>query len=98
VVVAAAISSKLGWVTELTKLIEPNSAAALPTATPPSGVIVCSEPIGASITGILNLCPRKVIDVSTLETSTSTRGRKPRQSKPKRLRRMVVSDSAPPVR
>ena len=38
--------------TELTKLTVPNSSAALATATPPSGVIDCSEPIGASITGI----------------------------------------------
>ena len=76
----------------------PNSAAALATAAPPSGVMVCSDPIGAIITGMRSFCPRNVVDVSTLETSTSTRGRNPRQSKPKRLRRMVVSDSAPPVR
>ena len=94
----AAISSSVGWVTELTKFMVPNSAAALATATPPSGVMVCSEPIGAIMTGMRSFWPRNVVDVSTLETSTSTRGRKPKLSKPKRLRRMVVSDSAPPVR
>ena len=94
----AAISSSVGCVTELTKFMVPNSAAAFATAAPPSGVMVCSEPMGAIITGIRSFCPRNVVDVSTLETSTSTRGRKPKLSKPNRLRRMVVSDSAPPVR
>ena len=72
----AAISSSVGWVTELTKFIVPNSAAAFATATPPSGVIVCSEPIGAIITGMRSFWPRKVVEVSTFDTSTSTRGRK----------------------
>ena len=76
----------------------PNSCAALATATAPSGVMSCSDPIGASITGILSLCPRNVLDVSTFETSTSTRERKARLSSAERFRHMVVSDSAPPVR
>ncbi|HXK27483.1 MAG TPA: hypothetical protein VJ646_04415 [Candidatus Binatia bacterium] len=79
---AAAISSNDGWVTELTKLIVPNSVAALATATPPSGVRDCSEPMGASITGILSRCPRKIAAVSILETSTRTRGRNVQPSKP----------------
>ena len=84
--------------TELTKLTVPNSCAALATATAPSGVMICSEPIGASITGILILWPRIVADGSTFETSTSTRGRNARLSSANRFRHMVVSDSAPPVR
>ena len=94
----AAISSRLGCVTELTKFMVPNSAAAFATATPPSGVIDCSEPMGAIITGMRNFCPRNVVDVSIFETSTRTRGLSAKQSKPKRLRRIVVSDSAPPVK
>ena len=89
---------QLGWVTELTKFIVPDSATAFATATPPSGVIVCKEPMGAIITGMRSFCPKNVVEVSIFETSTSTRGRNPRLSKPNRLRRIVVSDSAPPVR
>ena len=85
-------------VAELTTIIVPKSPAALATVTPPSGSKFCNPPIGASMTGIRILWPRKVVEQSMLETSARIRGRKARRSNANRLRRMVVSDSDAPVR
>jgi hypothetical protein len=54
--------------------------------------------MGAIMTGIRSFCPRKVVEVSIFETSTQTRGQSARLSKAMRLRLMVVSDSAPPLK
>ena len=76
----------------------PNSAAACVAAAPPPGSKTCSDPTGASRTGMRSLCPRNSVDVSMLDTSRSTRGRKASRSNASRLRRSVVSDSDPPTR
>ena len=59
---------------------------------------VTIEPMGASITGMRICRPRSVVVQSRLETSRRTRGRKASESSACRLRRSVVSDSAPPAR
>src|SRR3989454_253281 len=59
---------------------------------------VSIEPIGASMTGMRTGLPKKVEVVSILETSRRTRGRNAIESSARRLRRTVVSVSAPPIR
>ena len=76
----------------------PNSAEAWAAVAPPPGVKDSMEPMGANITGMRMVRPRKVDVESTLETSRSTRGRKAMASRARRLRRSVVSVSVPPVR
>ena len=94
---AAAVSSRLGCVTELTTWNVPNSDAALAAPAAASGWKVCIEPSGASITGILSFDPRNVVDGSMFVTSMQTRGRNAIRSNASRFRRIVVSDSDPPV-
>jgi hypothetical protein len=55
-------------------------------------------PIGASITGSRVRTPRKLALLSIRLTSRNTRGRKATASRAWRLRRTVVSVSAPPMR
>ncbi|MFP6733656.1 MAG: hypothetical protein VB959_07440 [Rhodospirillales bacterium] len=76
------------WMISSTRTTPAAPAAASPQA--------CNPSMGASITGIAILWPRKSMQVSTLETSRSTRGRKARLSRAWRLRRRRVSVSAPP--
>ena len=87
-----------GWVTELMKLMTPNSSAAFATVTAPPGSISCNEPIGASITGSRTFSPNRVAEVSTFLTSRRMRGQNARASSAIRLRLRVVSDSEPPIR
>ena len=76
----------------------PNSADACAAVAPPPGVKLSMEPMGAIMTGMRTGRPRKLDVASTLETSRSTRGRKASESMASRLRRSVVSVSAPPTR
>jgi hypothetical protein len=75
------------------ELPEPRAADAAPPST-----IDSRPPIGASITGNRTFVPRKVEVLSILLTSRSTRGRNASESSAMRLRRTVVSVSAPPTR
>ena len=81
----------------LTRFIIPNSAAAFATAIPPSGVSVCSDPIGASRQGIRSWWPKNVVPGFISRTSRRIRGRRARASRQFRLRLSVVSVSAAPV-
>ena len=74
-----------------------NSPADLATVTPPPDSTAPREPMGASMTGMRSLSPRKVDEQSTADTSRSTRGRKAMESRARRLRFRVVSVSAPPT-
>jgi len=78
--------------------IEPKVSAAFTTGTAAPGFIRWSEPIGARNTGIRIGMPSTVVVASTSATSLRTRGRKAMVSRARRLRRSVVSDSAPPDR
>ncbi len=93
---AAAISSSDGSATLLVKLTTPKAAAARTASTAPSGVMVCSEPIGAMTRGMRRRWPSNVVPVSISETSRSTRGRNARHSSPSRLRLQVTSVPAAP--
>jgi len=94
---AAAVASRPGLQAELSIWGTPKAAEALAAVAPPPGVKVSMEPTGAIITGMRRRFPKKVAPVSMRETSRSTRGRKARLSMPRRLRRSVVSVSAPPT-
>jgi hypothetical protein len=76
----------------------PKAPEALPAVAPPPGAKLSTDPTGASITGMRTGLPRKADDVSTLETSRSTRGRQASESIAARLRFTVVSVSVPPIR
>src|SRR5438128_3904210 len=76
----------------------PNSSDAFAAVAPPPSAKVSIEPIGASNTGMRTGLPKKVEVVSILETSRRTRGRNAIESSARRLRRTVVSGSAPPIR
>jgi hypothetical protein len=95
---ALAVSSRPGWQTEESICGTPNCAAARAAVAAPPSTIDSSPPMGASMTGSLTLLFRKVLVASTLLTSRSTRGRKASVSIACRLRRTVVSVSAPPIR
>ena len=87
-----------GFATELWNIGQPKCAAASATAAQAAGSKRSMLPIGASATGIAIFRPRNLELVSVPLTSRSTRGRKARESSPRRLRRTVVSVSAPPIR
>jgi hypothetical protein len=55
-------------------------------------------PVGAITIGISTLCPNGLVDKSLVEASTTVRGFNREFWKTLRLRRMVVSSSAPPSR
>ena len=95
---AFATASSPGLHTELSICGMPNSAEALADEAPPPGSKLSIEPMGASITGMRIRRPRSVVVQSRLETSRRTRGRKASESSACRLRRSVVSVSAPPAR
>ena len=76
----------------------PNSVVAAATVAPPPGSKFSNEPTGAHSTGMRNFRPNSSLVQSTLDTSRSTRGRKPSESSASRLRASVVSLSDPPIR
>ena len=87
-----------GLATELWNIGQPKVPAASATAAQAAGSKRSMLPIGASATGIAILRPRNVVLVSVPLTSRSTRGRNASESSARRLRRTVVSVSAPPIR
>ena len=91
-------ASSPGLHTELSIWGTPNSAVALATVAPPPSVKLSIEPTGASITGMRMGRPKRLAVESTFDTSRSTRGRRAMESMAWRLRRSVVSVSAPPIR
>jgi len=95
---ACAVASSPGWATELTNIGTPKDEAALATAAVPPALRFSIDPTGASTTGNRAFLPKTVADVSTWETSRSTRGRNASESSARRLRFNVVSVSPPPVR
>ena len=95
---AAATASRPGLQTELSIWGTPNSSDALAAVAPPPSAKVSMEPMGASMRGRRTGRPKSVEVASTFETSRRTRGRKATESSACRLRRSVVSVSAPPIR
>ena len=95
---ALATASRPGLQTDESICATPNAPAAFAAVAPPPSAKVSIEPIGASMTGMRVGRPRRVALASTLETSRRTRGRKAIESRAWRLRRSVVSVSAPPIR
>ena len=76
----------------------PNSRVAAATVAPPPGSNTSSEPTAEHSTGMRNFLPKSVRLLSTFDTSRKTRGRKPQESRARRLRAKVVSVSEPPIR
>jgi hypothetical protein len=86
-----------GIAAELSMWATPNSPAALTAGAAPPGWKLSSDPIGHSTTGGRSLRPRISVETSTALTSRSTRSRNASESNAKRLRRRVISVSAPPT-
>jgi hypothetical protein len=84
--------------TELSIWGTPNSSEAFAAVAPPPSAKVSIEPIGASIKGRRTGRPKSVEVASIFDTSRRTRGRNAIESRACRLRRSVVSVSAPPMR
>ena len=88
----------LGEQTELAMLAIPAFSAAIAALAPPPASNTCSEPIGASMTGMASVAPKNSVVQSILDTSFNTKGRNARPSMACRFRFSVVSVSVPPIR
>ena len=75
----------------------PAAAHARAVATSPSGFAIRCSAVGAASTGILTGCPSTIVERSTFDTSTSTRGTSATRSNAKRFSRSVHSSPAPPA-
>jgi hypothetical protein len=95
---ALATASRPGLQTDESIWGTPKAAEALAAVAPPPSAKVSMEPMGASITGRRTGRPSSLEVVSIVETFRSTRGRKAIESSAWRLRRSVVSVSAPPIK
>src|SRR6185436_5552174 len=96
---ACAASSRPGFAAVLTNAVVPCATDALATLTTPSGCAKPTKPpTGARKTGLVSFCPSRVVEMSILRTSTSTRWRNARLSSACRLRHSDVSESEPPER